>query len=440
MPFRSIEGLDLKYALISFDKDGRERTDDPAGGVFSKTLSGRLIDEQPTDVFLFSHGWKGDFDASVSQYDRWMGAMWKLESDRSRMGASFRPMFIGLHWPSQPWGKEDLPAGVNFAESVAIPVMDALFEKAVEHFGGTMQVRDALSTIFDAQKADPGSISLNDETERAYRQLAAAIGFSAGGTGSAPPDVEGAALDPQEAIRADRIASSAAAFGGGSFFKGLLGGLGQLSFWMMKSRARTVGEGGMHDFIGALQNAGNARIHLMGHSFGCVVVSSILGGMGGTMKLPRPVESLALVQGALSLWSYGDKVPDSTDPGYFHGVLDGSVAGPIITTQSIHDLAVGVYYPAAVGLVGQAQFGSTFPKYGAVGTFGLQGTGAALPIKMLASSSDYNFKPGGVYNLEASSFIKKMNGASGAHSDIDGPEVAHALWQAARVALQEAHA
>jgi len=36
-----------------------------------------------------------------------------------------------------------------------------------------------------------------------------------------------------------------------------------------------------------------------------------------------------------------------------------------------------------------------------------------------------------VYNIESSEFIAKMERASGAHSDIDGPEVAHALWQAA---------
>ena len=31
MPYRTIPNLDAKYALISFDEDGKERTDDPAG-------------------------------------------------------------------------------------------------------------------------------------------------------------------------------------------------------------------------------------------------------------------------------------------------------------------------------------------------------------------------------------------------------------------------
>jgi hypothetical protein len=52
---------------------------------------------------------------------------------------------------------------------------------------------------------------------------------------------------------------------------------------------------------------------------------------------------------------------------------------------------------------------------------------------MLPASGTYSFEAGKVYNLESSGFIKKGGGVSGAHSDIDGPEVAHALWQAALV-------
>jgi hypothetical protein len=43
----------------------------------------------------------------------------------------------------------------------------------------------------------------------------------------------------------------------------------------------------------------------------------------------------------------------------------------------------------------------------------------------------YDFAPGTITNLESSRFIVKGDGPSGAHSDIDGPQVAHAIWQAA---------
>jgi hypothetical protein len=434
MPFRTIPGLDLEYALISFDEDGQERTDDPAGGTFSKVVLDKISQKKPTDVFLFSHGWKGDFRSAVDQYDRWIGAMWKLKKDRDAMSAGFSPFFIGLHWPSLPWGDESLPAGASFAAAaVETTDLDELFEKAVAHFGDKPGVREALRVIFNAKKEDPGAVALTDEAIAAYRQLADAIGFSAGGDASASPEAEGAPLDPEEAVRANRVASAAVPFGSaGAFFQGILGGLGQLSFWTMKKRARRVGEGGMHAFVSTIQRSTNARVHLMGHSFGCIVVSSIVHGPQGRSSLTRPIDSVALVQGALSLWSYGDKVPGSSDPGYFHQLLTKRVAGPIVTTQSRFDSAVGVLYPAAVGLVGQADFGIELPKYGAIGAFGIQGTTAVKPLTMVDENGAYPFTAGGVYNIEASAFIKKMEGVSGAHSDIDGPQVAHMLWQVAR--------
>jgi hypothetical protein len=437
MPFQNIDGLDIQYALINFNKEGQERTDDPIGGVFSQTLIEKVRQDKPTDIFLFSHGWKGDMGAAIDQYNRWIGAMWRLDADRRALGPDFKPMFIGLHWPSLPWGDETMPSGASFADAIAAPVLSELFEATVQHFGDTPEVRQSLTVIFKAQQEDPGASVLSDEVIAAYYDLAHAIGFSAGGGADAPPDAEGAPLDPQEAVRADRVASSAAAFGGGGFFKGLLGGLRQLSFWMMKKRARTVGESGMYQFVAALQQTSNARIHLMGHSFGCVVVSSILGGPGGKAKLPRPIHSVGLVQGAVSLWSWGERVYDANTPGYFHNILrNKNVAGPIITTQSLHDLAVGTYYPAAVGLVGQAEFANELPKYGAIGTFGIQGI-PVQPITMLDVGGVYNFSSGVIYNIECSDFIKKMEGASGAHNDLDGPQVAHAIWQAAQAAVEE---
>jgi hypothetical protein len=64
----------------------------------------------------------------------------------------------------------------------------------------------------------------------------------------------------------------------------------------------------------------------MGHSFGCVVVSSILGGPEGHGPLCRPIDSTVLVQGAVSLWSYASSISFAgAGPGYFHRILaDGN--------------------------------------------------------------------------------------------------------------------
>ena len=71
--------------------------------------------------------------------------------------------------------------------------------------------------------------------------------------------------------------------------------------------------------------------------------------------------------------------------------------------------------------------------YGAIGKFGIRGVKDAIQRDMLDATGDYEFEAGKIYNLESSQFIAKGGGVSGAHSDIDGPEVAHALWQAALV-------
>eukprot|EP01035_Chromulina_nebulosa_P000066 gene67-101_t len=80
----------------------------------------------------------------------------------------------------------------------------------------------------------------------------------------------------------------------------------------------------------------------------------MLGGPNAKGKLPRPVDSVALVQGAVSLWCYSAKIPfDGAGPGYFSRLMaDNKISGPIVTTQSKHDLAVGVLYLIATTYVG----------------------------------------------------------------------------------------
>ena len=431
MPIQTISGAGIDYYLILFNAQGQERTDaEPNGAPLSQRILNDVRQDAPSDIFLFSHGWKGDVPSAIDQYDRWIGAMWKLEADRSAMGAAFKPLFIGLHWPSLPWGEETVPAqpasfGINGS-----PDLGGLIDKAVEHFGAGEVTRPPLTVIFEAFAADPAAKVVPPAVVAAYQELGKAIGFSANSDMGAAPDSDGAPLDPQAALKAERLANAAQAFGIGSTIKnGILAGLRQTSFWLMKHRARTVGEQGMHAFVGELQKASNARIHLMGHSFGCIVVSSILGGPNGNSPLPRPVDSAALVQGALSLWSFGERIPYGDMPGYFHKVLtSGAVKGPVATTQSTNDAAVGLAYPAAVGLVDEFSFGNSLPKFGGVGTWGIQGIAAAESLKMQNEREAYSFKPRGIYNIDGSLFIPS-------HSGIDGPQVAHLLWQVARAGV-----
>jgi hypothetical protein len=189
--------------------------------------------------------------------------------------------------------------------------------------------------------------------------------------------------------------------------------------------------------LAALQRATDEKVHfhLMGHSFGCIVVSATLAGPAGQGEIVRPVDSVMLIQGALSLWSYCSDIPHAPgQSGYFHSLISGRrVRGPIITTQSVFDTAVGRFYPLGAGVARQVAFApNEYPKYGGVGSFGVRGPGLEVgDLAMLPVGETYKFEPGKVYNLESSHFICEGSGASGAHSDIAKPEVAHAFWAAA---------
>jgi hypothetical protein len=431
MPFKTIPNTDVKYALIAFNADGVERTDDPDGdgGRLSQRILREAAANPPSHVFFFSHGWQGDMPAAINQYNRWIKAMTDQRADAQAMGTSFKPLWIGLHWPSLPWGDDELGGNSFEAASVA---SNELVERYVNRLGGNPDdVRRLLRIILAENDANAGAMTLPAHVADAYQKLATVIGKTSGGPDK-PPDADGVTFDAAAAFDAGNDAGDAF---GALNLGGLLGPLRQLSFWKMKNRARTVGEGGMHSFIADMQQAlPSTRFHLMGHSFGCIVVSSILGGPGGTTPLPRPVDSVALVQGALSLWAFAEQIPDGATPGYFNAMIKrGAVRGPIVTTQSKFDTAVGTYYPLAASLAGQVAFGGELPKFGGVGSFGIQGMGNLTPLEILPETESYKFEPGKVYNLEGSRFIKKMVGASGAHSDIDGPQVAHMIWQAALI-------
>jgi hypothetical protein len=140
------------------------------------------------------------------------------------------------------------------------------------------------------------------------------------------------------------------------------------------------------------------------------------------------------VQGALSLWSYAGDIPYAPGTaGYFQRILEqGLVRGPIVTTRSTHDTAVGRFYPLGAELKGQLVLArEEFPEYGGIGAFGIRGLARVEDMQMQPVAFSYDFRHAHVYNLDASAIVKNGRGPSGAHSDIAHPEVAHVFWAAA---------
>ena len=451
MPIRTVPGTDLTYYLLSHDENGHERDESDGSRLSAAILQAVADPGQPvTDVFLASHGWKGDVAGAIEQYDRWIDAMGSMSADRADARArvpGFRSLVVGLHWPSLPWGDErtggrGLLSG-NAAGAEETAPSPAMIEAYAARIADSPVARSAIALIVEAASTASGSSQLTPPLQAAYAALFRESGLSPGAVAGAPgADQDG--FDPQLIIDEAAATGVPVVPGPGVLAEGgrhrlrdlLLMPLRQLSFWKMKARALTFGESGAHDLLIALQSAASGtRFHLMGHSFGGIVVSGAVAGPAGGRPLPRPVDSLFLVQGALSLWSMAANVPYAPGTaGYFARIVgDGLVKGPIVTTRSSHDKAVGRFYPLGAEIKKQFLLApQPFPKYGGVGAFGLQGLrSAARDQRMQGETFGYDFHGRTVYNLEASTVIAKEDGASGAHSDIAHPAVAHVQWQVA---------
>jgi hypothetical protein len=196
---------------------------------------------------------------------------------------------------------EDLGTG-SFALSTVASCdgLPRLMKSAVSALRDTPAVRDAVRSILDSALDDPVPATLPLPVRVAYQRIDAELDLGKDGEGAAPGD-DRASFDP-EAIYQTCLMEELAAFGGTSF-GGLLAPLRVLTFWHMKRRALHVGAVGVATLLARLQDAAPAaRFHLMGHSFGCIVVSAAVAGR--EPRAHRPIASLALVQGAMSLWSF----------------------------------------------------------------------------------------------------------------------------------------
>ena len=424
MSRETVPGTPLGFHLISFDPLGRERPE-PGGTLASEVARSELRSIVPTDVFLLSHGWMGDVPSARQQYRSWVSAMASCRADIQAMRARdprFRPLILGIHWPSLPWGSEglDLPATEEQVSLVAKSVAE------------TTAAKDAIRTILRSDGRGSGE-DLPGAVADAYASLDHETGMHADGPGAKPGD-DREPFDARAVYTAAMEADpGSVSFGLGAIREGLLAPLRVLSFWSMKDRARAVGEAGISGLLSRLQaDLPTARFHLMGHSFGCIASCAALDGRE---PLRRPVDSLTLMQGAMSIWSFASDIPARPGRmGYFYPLVrDRRVLGPIVATISEHDHAIGRMYPIAAGAARQVAFATSLPTYGGLGAYGVRGPVPRRVDRAIATVDEaYRFEAGDVINLESSRVI--CGGTDpfvGAHSRIARPEVAHAVWSAA---------
>jgi hypothetical protein len=433
----------------------------------------------------------------------------------------FRSAAVALHWPSNALDDElagTLAAG-PFAPGPGLATSDpaardALAARLAAPIPGGEKTRDAIKQIMDS--ADQIATSpaaavgllggrLPDHLQTAYQALYDASGLADTTQGETPGETPPPDFGPvvRKSVRLAAYASARksaarpspsrhgivgeledviadieaaakvvltqlrAAFQGADAIADKVWGVAllvvsQLSFWSMKDRAQQIGAKFGHPFLNNLLAASpNLLVHLMGHSFGCILASAAVRGPvpsdGTECALDRhQVGAVYLVQGAMSVWSYSKHFPFNRAQAGYLWPAQQRIHGPLVTTQSRWDRANGFWYPLATTLESPnvipaparhrmlrrpAAAGATTSDlldYGAaVGAHGLLETvPAAIPLPAMKPASnlpdpEYGLRAGGIYNMDASAVIRDTsNPWMGAHSDILHEEVAELFWQA----------
>jgi len=150
----------------------------------------------------------------------------------------------------------------------------------------------------------------------------------------------------------------------------------------MKDRAGTVGAVGVSDLLAQVRVAApDARIHLVGHSYGCKVILSALCGSDDAHAVA--VDSVLLLQPATSCYCFAKagSVPGIPGPGGYSRAPELS-RRPVVCTYSRDDAPLTRFFHWAARRardLGEVEIAGLPPSpYAALGGYGPQGVGATL--------------------------------------------------------------
>jgi hypothetical protein len=438
------------YLPVEFTKDGKAAKPEQVDAVLK--LIGTPADANGlTDLFVISHGWNNDIPEAEGLYASIFAkvdevlAQTNPASDNVR---ARRAAVVGILWPSKKFDEAALTAGG--AAAMGANDADSL-KQSLDLLTGFMGTPDAAQSLSRAAELVPtlaGSIDARDEFVRIVRA------FMPHDANNEEPVIADDlfTLDGDQLLQRlsrpghDRTASTG---GGGAASMGGAAGLGDwigkavdgakslvnlVTYYQMKTRAGDVGTGGVYDMLRQIRAARPAdgtnplRLHLIGHSFGCRLVTAATAGPANTP--PLPIDTLVLLQAAFSHYSFAVAY-DGTHDGYFRRVVTdpARVRGSVIITFTAKDKAVGLAYPIASRVARQiaSAMGDANDPYGGLGRNGAQKTPAVQTVTLGQVGTQYTFAARGIYNLDSNAVI-------GGHSDLAHPEVAYAIVSAVAVA------
>ena len=355
----------------------------------------------PTHIFIAAHGWLNQKDNAQLSYDLMRDLLYGVAVDQKLYPKDYEPLRLGVYWPSMklPDAQKELSSGTKEGAEKALGGVNEDARAAAAGRGAKLRADASKLQELVKRNAVTGAADFKKDLEQAHEI------FRAHAPAGAIAPFDPAELPDLDVDTIDRASQL-------------------YTYWQMKQRAGIEGEKGVNALVARLQKEfPKAAVHLIGHSFGTKVVLSALA-----KDLPRPVDTVVLLQGAVSYQAFADKVeglrPD-TEGGYKKALA--RVNGPVVATFSSHDHAVGVDYPIASHLV--RQLGEVDGKAAVPGAArkcygGLGGVGAAgkAPVAMGKKGTKYGFDKG-LYSVEGSEYIK-------GHTEIYNDDVAWLIWAA----------
>jgi hypothetical protein len=432
------------YFEVQFNKEGALHDDHELRQVLSFISQGKM-----TDLFVISHGWNNDMNEARDLYKSFFAQMRsQINNNRSLELGSKAFAVLGILWPSKKYADEDLiPSGA--ADFSNVPSEEEKIKQQIESLKGVFDHPEADSHL-ERAKALVDRIGTNENAAVEFVNLIRTLPHKNEVNTEDNTD-EFFKLSGDELVnklsRPDLPIDSTDEMGGAADFNpsasvmnegeaanfDLLGGiksavqkvLNFTTYYQMKERAGVVGRRGAYQVLMQIKEiAPSLKMHLIGHSFGGRLVTSIAQGPEGSTPI-KPA-SMTLLQAAFSHHGFAENF-DGTRDGFFRKVVeDKKVKGPILITHSVKDVAVGKAYPIASKLSGDdaATFGGPESRFGGIGRNGAQFTPEAdnsIPLGPVTST--YRFQSGKLYNLKADTLIMD-------HSDVTKAEIVHAVLSA----------
>jgi hypothetical protein len=397
-PYKTValeDGTPVPYYIIEFDKNGQCMAPETRRHLLAQA-------GQYTDIYLFSHGWNNDWPTASKRYDSFYAGFSAMRKEFNLPApVGYRPLMVGIIWPGVVLVGTD---GHAPAMAGGDPFMESQSVIEIEQAVAPEELTELQSLLKSTNMDQAGALALarilrplyrtaTDEVGAELPSEAALIDTWVGASGEADkiPDAGDAGVADDD-LAPDDVASPKPAGWLGKLADLARGAVRVTTVWMMKDRAGVVGTIGVGPLLNGLLDAGQARLHLVGHSYGAKVV---LSALCAAKDMPRKVHSVLLLQGAVSHLCFADRVPGLDIPGGYRPALERTEL-PILATYSSHDISLTKLFQVALrrdGDLGDIRIGGPISRFAALGGYGPH-EASEQTIVIQSPPSPYMINPG----------------------------------------------